>query len=75
LLKESTMKSIFSLAGYVGKVLCLVVFVGVAQACGLSAFAAMSEAFMARFGVAPGDSRTAEAKIALTSDTASRTLP
>ena len=69
------MKNIRSLAAYVGKVLCLVVFAGVAQACGLSAFAAMSEAFIARLGTAPGEQRAIEAKIALTADATSRTLP
>jgi hypothetical protein len=69
------MKDIFSLAASSAKVLCLVAFFGVAQACGLSAFAAMSVAFMARFGVTPDDPRPAEAKIALSSDAAPRTSP
>jgi hypothetical protein len=69
------MKDIFSLAVSGVKVLCLVTFFGVAQACGLSAFAAMSAVFMARFGVTPGDPRAAEAKIVLTSDAVSRTSP
>jgi hypothetical protein len=69
------MKDIVSLAASAGKVLCLVVFFGVAQACGLSAFAAMSAAFIARFGVTSDDPRTAETKIVLTSDAASRTSP
>jgi hypothetical protein len=75
LLKESTMKDIFSLTTSGVKVLCLVVFFGVAQACGLSAFAAMSAAFMARFGVTPGEPRAAEAKIVPTSDARARTSP
>lgn len=63
------MKDIFSLAASSVKVLCLVVFFGVAQACGLSAFAAMSAAFMARFGVTPDHARAAKAKNILTSQT------
>jgi hypothetical protein len=69
------MKDIVSLAGYAGKVLCLVVFVGLAQTCGLSAFAAMSADFMAGFGVTPGDARAAKAKNVLTADPDARTLP
>ena len=69
------MKDIVNLAASSVKVLCLVAFFGVAQACGLSAFAAMSAVFMARFGVAPGEPRAAEVKIAPTSDAGTRTLP
>ena len=69
------MKDIFSLAASSVKVLCLVAFFGVAQACGLSAFAAMSAVFIARFGVTPGEPRPAEAKIALSSNAAIRTSP
>jgi hypothetical protein len=62
------MKDIFSLAAYAGKVLCLAAFVGVAQACGLSAFAAMSAAFIGQFSATPNDARAAKASISLTAD-------
>jgi hypothetical protein len=69
------MKDILSLAAFAGKVLCLVVFVGAAQACGLSAFAAMSAAFIGQFSVTPGDSRAAKAGILPTADAGARTSP
>jgi hypothetical protein len=50
------MKDIVSLAGYAGKVLCLVVFVGLAQTCGLRPFAAIG-GFHGGVCVTPGDAR------------------
>jgi hypothetical protein len=75
LVKEQPMKAIFNLAAYAGKVLCLVVLVGAAQASGLSAFAAMSAAFIGQFSVTPSGSRTAKAGNVLTDDAGARTSP
>ena len=66
------MKDILSRAAFAGKVLCLVVFMGLAQACGLSAFAA---AFIEQFGVIPNDSCAAKAGILPTADADGRTSP
>jgi hypothetical protein len=72
LVKESPVKDILSRAAFAGKVLCTVVFIGIAQACGLSAFAA---AFMGQFGVAPSHSRAGKAGILPTADADGRTSP
>ena len=69
------MKGILSLAAYAGKVLCLLVFVGIAQACGLSAFAAMSAAFLGQRGVTPGDSLAVKAGSLPTADAGAETSP
>jgi hypothetical protein len=66
------MKEILSRAAFAGKVLCLVVCIGIAQACGLSAFAA---AFIGQFGVTPSDSRAGKAGTLPTADADDRTSP
>jgi hypothetical protein len=69
------MKDILSLAAYAGKVLCLLVFVGMAQACGLSAFASMSAAFLGQRSVAPSESRAAKAENLPAADAGAWTSP
>jgi hypothetical protein len=75
LVEEPHMKNVFSLAAFAGKVLCLVVFVGVAQACGLSAFAAMSAAFLGQRSVTPSDSHAEKARNLPTADAGVETSP
>ena len=69
------MKDILSRAAFAGKVLCLVAFIAIAQACGLSALAAMSVAFIGQFSGKSGDSRAAKARVLQTADAGAETSP